>query len=113
MYILKTLTLGYELLNADRLGDLSDINENNKKLSENINSEYCLDYPTIEMEIKVYELNNTNVLMVFTLISKVDTDNSDPNEIKINWGNLRSRMEKVFTEYLKEKEVIYKTIISE
>lgn len=104
-YYLKAYHIGYEV----PIYDLEDT-EGQDDLARGICSKYLDWFDVIEVEIKIHQLQNTNYLLLFNLVTKVDMNSVDIDTMNEDWKKMQTDISAEIEKYLESKNLIFKPI---
>lgn len=104
-FILKSWSIGLEVPFFD-MNDQTGVSE----LGSSISDKYRNWFDTLQSNITVLKLPNTNQLILYSIIVRIDLDLVNMDTFESEWGEMRVGIEETFVEFMKVRNQEYRIV---
>lgn len=101
-YSLKSITAGFEIAFFDN-DDETGLDE----LKESLQEAELGYFDVLKKDLEIFELPNKNLLLLFTLVIRIDNDVITKNDLEIELERLRQKTSDALSEFLKSRKIVF------
>jgi hypothetical protein len=101
-YSLKSIAVGFEIAFFDN-EDETGLSE----LKESLQEAELGYFDVLKKDLEILELPNKNLILLFTLVIRIDNDIITKSDLSIELEKLRQRTSDALSKFLKSRNLIY------
>lgn len=104
-FYLKTWCIGFEVpfLNIEDP-------EGQSELARDVSERYLNWFDCLKVSLDVLKLPNTNELVLFTIIVRVDLDLANPDTLEEDWDKMKTDLQSSIEKFLTKRKLTYKIL---
>lgn len=104
-FYLKTWSIGFEVPFLD-----TEDPQGQAELASDVSDRYLNWFDCLRVSLETLELPNTNQLVLFTIVVRVDTDLTNPDTLESDWNKMKADLQSVIEKFLNGRNLTYKIL---
>lgn len=104
-FYLKTFSIGFEVPFLDTEDPQGQV-----ELANDVSERYLNWFDCLKVSLETLELPNTNQLVLFTIVVRVDTDLVNPETLESDWNKMQNDLQSAVEKFLQGRNLTYKIL---